>query len=240
MILSREQQRAAEYREASSQLGDLIGCCGENNENAKAFYDITVDAVTNFGVSELYFRQAERWEAVKIMPNSASEHREVGMRYQALGLRQLERSRNFLDGLGKDIASISPGMSSPELRETVAQMQREMREQICQLEVKPADVVKIDQALNEVFETARQGNFERLVPYCQEKINQLYEARSREDRGLVENIPWWKVVAIALVIGFAFFWIIVRCIRKPNKCWNTTVSTANGVVKISELISKFC
>ncbi|NES78749.1 MULTISPECIES: hypothetical protein [unclassified Okeania] len=159
---------------------------------------------------------------------------------QTLGLRQLERSRNFLDALEEDIASASPVMSTREIEEIVDQMQLEMRRQICQLEVKAVDVVRIEESLSEVFETARQGNFERLVPYCREKISQLYEVRSREDRGLVENIPWWKAVAIAAVVGFAIFWVILRCVRRPNNCWNTFATTAQGAVKIGQLIIAFC
>ena len=150
MLLSREQDAVAAFRAASDPL---LGVADDRHGTGLlTFAEALVQAVSSFGVSELYARQAERAEAL-----DAPAGRAVGaMRQSAAanekGIRSLAHARTALKQFREDLAGFP---ADADLGGALEEFQQELRGQLVDLEVKAADVAKIDGAFLKGAEAVR-------------------------------------------------------------------------------------
>ena len=200
-ILAREQARLSQY---TAGLIDLRRSCFDREHPVGAACDHFVRefgaAVGQFGVCELHMRQAERWQAAGLMPEAEAELRARAGLLNDRGLELLadavEALSTVRDALG-EVAPLAPGVGLS----FVTELKPELCFQLASLEIKPADVTKLLEAFENINAPIADNDLMASVDQVHEWLMSFDEARRRPDRGVIDNIPWWKVAAIVAFYG---------------------------------------
>ncbi len=228
-ILSREQQADLDFLLHSLPFRTSFKYDDEAGLNE--FVEGLLNSVSFFGVSELEFRKRDRCRSKLSVGSLKDVYSRNGIRNNSSGIRSLTIAAAELKQFASTVKFNKKNVFVPgEFRNDLISFFED-------LEIKPTDVDKLIKVLDETLAECSKGP-EQTLAYLQRKTDELSKLRNSPDRGAVDNIPWWKLVAIAIYIGLAI-WDIWRCIIR-NRC-----STAEKVVikvghTIASLIMKFC
>lgn len=207
MILNREQYQELEFLRTATPLHTAITEAGLP-KTAK-FYNLVVGALNSFGHCELLMRKAERYRALDVYLSAADEVARRAELYNNSGLEALPIITASLNEVREELMELGVGeICSCDIFE---HFKSEFRYAISELEIKAADAVKIEEATRRVFDPAYSLNVDGLIDQCQEAVRELEEARRSDDRGVRDNLPWWKWIGIILIAG-AFAAIVVACL----------------------------
>lgn len=90
-----------------------------------------------------------------------------------------------------------------------------LKDDLADVDVKKEDAQIILDIFNEVVGVYQNSGENGLTNYIKLKLEELHNYRSSDNKGRVSNLPWWKIVAIAALIGIAIF-VVVRCFKNNN------------------------
>jgi hypothetical protein len=231
-VLTRELQSVEEFLHASASLRQVA-----DDGRGRAlvdFADAFVQATANFGLCELRVRQAERLDALG-RQEQIGLLRDRSAVANTKGLRSLSNAREALNNFRQELAGYP---DRADVGAAIDRVREEVPNALADLEVKAPDIEKINAALDEGFEVARAGDPGQVADYLEERVRRLDRVRRQEDRGTVENIPVWKIVAIAVAVGI-WIWAFFRC------TWWGSCSYAEGLAYfiifwLAALVSRFC
>lgn len=233
-MLSREQQATQEFMKASEHLRQVAD--DRHGTGLLEFTDALVQAIACFGTSELYARQAERGSALDVHASRVMFSSKMSARCNEKGIKTLSYAREALKHFRKDLSSFPIDTKLNDSDINIAQ--QEIREALADLEIKESDVIKIDKVFTVGFELVRSQGVSSLPEYLESQISNLERIRRQPDRGAIENIPVWKLAAIAIAVG-VWIWALFRC-----KWWGSCSSKEGlayaTVFWISALIARFC
>lgn len=232
-ILNREQKAVYEFMTASAMMRQVA-----DDGHGKGLLDLTdalLQAIASFGVSELYARIAERCKALGIKDSRYQLALENSVYNNKKGLRNLSYAQNAFKQFRKDLGTYP---KDTNLSEDLDILQRELRDGLVDLEIKASDVIKIDNAIKECFDTVRPKGIEGLADYIKMKLSELENIRKKDDRGAIENIPVWKIAAVAVALG-VWVWGLFRCKWWGSCSWKEGLSYA-VIFYVAALIRKFC
>jgi len=248
--LSREQQATLEFMSVSQFLRNVAD--DGRGRGLLEFTEALTHAVSSFGVSELYARQGERHRALGNQSDSGEHPAEErgghyedhydghwwrkSRRYNDKGLRTLSYARDTLRQFREDLSNYPT--EEYVLGSDVDQFQDNLRENLADLDLKPSDVEKIDEVFGQGLEVVRSQGAAGLPDYFEEQVSYLERLRRQRDRGAVENIPVWKVAAIAVAVG-VWVWALFRC-RWWGSCSLKEGLAYFTVFWIAALIARFC
>lgn len=197
------------------------------------FTDLLGAATFQFGLCELNDRRAQRMaatgetEAAALLIAKSQEH-------QTRGLGHLDALRKLTDRMANEIAKAE----QPDLRAgnaATAQFARDLMGFIADSELKPKDVVRIEELVNDALKAVAEGELGNLL---MRRAEELSEARRAEDRGNRDNLPWWKIIIIAAYVGLAI-WKIWRCIIR-ERCSRGEKAAIEAAAVILGISLKFC
>jgi len=84
----------------------------------------------------------------------------------------------------------------------------------------PDVVMEISEILNDVFNKVdREKGTNGLLDFIESQLVELKKVRSKEkNRGREHHspLPWWKIIAIALWLGVAIYFVILCLIKSPE------------------------
>jgi hypothetical protein len=232
VILSREQDASAEFLRASEKLKEAA--TDGHGQGLATFAGHLVNALNEFGLSELNARQAERLQALKLRAETARASKSLSDGHNEKGLRSLESARGGLKLFQEELAGYP---KAPNIGPAVKAFQQDLREQLTHLEIKAEDVTRLDAALREGFQVASKGAA-GLPGYLKKHLDELEKVRRGANRGAVENIPIWKVIAIVVAIG-VWVWALFKC-GIFGSCTLAEGLAYATIFWISVLIVKFC
>lgn len=230
-VLSRNQLASLDFFQASERLR-LIATDG-HGEGLAAVAGEFIQAMNAFGLSELEARRGERLQALKLGTGVAREATRLRDAHNEKGLRTLKRARAHVKLFREELASYPEVKLEGELKE----FQQELREQLAELEISESDVRKIDSALADGFAVAGKGAA-GLPDYLDRNLRELEKVRRSANRGAVENIPIWKIIAIVVAFGI-WIWALFRC-RWWGSCDLREGLAYFIVFWIAALIARFC
>ena len=173
------------------------------------------DSCGSFGQCDEYLRLAER-SAVFGQPQQVIDFNiQRGERFNIIGLNTLVRALEHINeivgiDLGNDF-DIPPTEVGKYNNFLAA-----LKDDLADVDVKKEDAQIILDIFNEVVGVYQNSGENGLTNYIKLKLEELHNYRSSDNKGRVSNLPWWKIVAIAALIGIAIF-VVVRCFRR-NKC----------------------
>lgn len=201
-MLSREQNAMFQYKMHSVPLQEAIN--DTKLEPLIALNNILIDAVSWFGISEHYARQAERSALIK--DSARAKQCQLSLeRHNQTGLHVLSRAQAHMESLSSEFGKGRPSGKDKEAETMVTRPLEDLKTIIADFEIKPSDARKLGDAIDQVGKAFNEAGHGGVVKLVQTKISELREVRSRPDRGAVENIPIWKAIAIIAAIGI---WVI--------------------------------
>lgn len=206
-MLSRDQRNVEEYLSSGSLLYHAFSAPEERLVSDALF---AVDsAVASFGRAEMIDRQTSRYGA---LGSPATEDAgEAFRRYHDAGLNNLASAAEILREFRALVEAQGPAdVDSGQLDQRLGSFSSGVRTELAALEMKPADVERLAAQLQEVISVARDGDALRLLDHIIGKVEELAKVRAGDDRGMVDNIPWWKVVAVAVFFAIAV-WALIKC-----------------------------
>ena len=165
-------------------------------------------AVASFGRTEMIARQLGRERAADAIVSGWSIEGALD-RFNQGGLASLDMALEHLDAFqgswprGNDESFESD-------HERIAAFEDGMRYELSQLDLKPVDVEKLTNRLREATAVARDATPEAMADYIRRVITELAEARRSDNRGMVDNLPWWKIVAVAVYFAMGL-WSLLKC-----------------------------
>jgi hypothetical protein len=232
-MLSREQQAVSDFMDVSTPLLRIAD--DGHNTGLQNFADAIVHSIAFFGLSELHARQAERGGVLNVQSSKTLSASRMSTHYNDKGLKTLSFAQDALKEFKEELANYP---KSGDLRASVDTFQQELREALADLDLKASDVTKIDEAIQPCLDIVRSQGADELVNYLEEQVGQLEEVRRRPDRGAVENIPIWKVVAIVVAVG-VWVWALFRC-GIFRGCSRAEGLAYFVIFWLAVLISRFC
>lgn len=233
MFASNENTLAHAFLNLDRAFLDAVGG-DEASPSFDDFADLLGAATLNFGLCELHDRRALRFESVGGQ-DFASAHKERSVAYQTRGLEILDRAIRLEKPMVRDFMQ-----AEKPTGETGAIAVNRFREDFMSLiadsELKPKDVGRIQELIDEAAKTVLSG--ENLGQWLSEQAKTLSEARRSEDRGNRDNLPWWKIVIIAAYVGLSV-WKIWRCtVRK--RCRRGEKAAYEAAAVVLGISLKFC
>lgn len=239
MTLSREQTAAKNWLVASRLMADMVRAGAPDTEAA---YTTFCDAVNAYGQQELFARRAERIDAIQATKRlAAARDRSISERFRSRGDIGIGYALDELAALLESGVSDSLN-ATDEHAGRLDEFSEDLLFQFSELEIKPKDVTRLGEVLRDVIGEARDGGEKQLISAMQQRLETLRDLRAQPDRGAVDNIPVWKVVAIAIAIGFAV-WLVVRCIkalRNKKPCHFGVTGDQAIVITFMALLASFC
>ncbi len=171
---------------------------------SRGFTGGAVETLSHFIESELHFRRVERAEVLGLPGDEAVTSRARDA--NELGLRVLDGARRELQQVREDVQAL--GDADPaRVEELLGEFDREVRSQLADTELKVRDVRRLGELVDELTGVVRSAGIGGLLDRVEAGIDELVEARRRDDRGDVDNFAVWKVggLIILLGVGIAFF-----------------------------------
>lgn len=233
-MLSAKQSAVMDYYNSSEYLRQIAD--DGHGRGILEFTESFIQSVASFGISELYAREAERCITLKLSETRANASLERSKHFHEKGIRSIAYAKKSLKQFKKDIKEYPTDIKLDKT--DIAEFMQELNEEVANLEIKKTDAEKINKTVLEGMDFIAKEGIGALPGYLEDKIDALEKIRSQKDRGAVDNIPVWKVAAIAVAVGI-WIWALFRC-----KWWGSC-SLKEGlayfiVFWIAALIAKFC
>lgn len=228
-ILTREQNADLDFLLMSLPFRNSFNYNDESKLNE--FVEGFLNAVSYFGLSELEFRKKDRCEGKASFKLLKSSYNLNGVRYNKKGLKSLSIASSELKLFKSNLKIDKKNIFKDE------EFKQDLLSFFVDLEIKPSDVNKLTGVLNETLKECSKGP-EQTILFLQKKVEELNKLRNSPDRGAIDNIPWWKLVAIAVMIGLSV-WDIWRCIYK-GVCSKAEKAAIKAGYTIASLVAKFC
>jgi hypothetical protein len=208
-----------------------------DDKNIYNFYSILSDAVEHYGYAEMHFRQQERSNIAKRMVAGLKDVERIAQRYNGKGEAVLNHALNTL----KILKTIPATEVDKKVKDTnkLTEFQEDFLEIMVQIEMKPSDVEKIRVQIEQAVQVVRANGERGILDHLDKKTVELRDTRKSKDRGAVDNIPVWKIAAIAVFLAVGV-WLIYRCLVKGKNC-DAVERLAKGLGKtIATLIISLC
>lgn len=210
-MLNREQNAIAQVMKSSEKMRHIA-----DDGHGKGLLELTdalLESIASFGVSEMYARKVERRQVIKIQSDFVKlVSKEIEYNNEK-GLRSLSHAHNgfkqFKDDLQKFKKELGPKFKV-DVSKDLDILHQELRKGLVDLDIKASDVKKLDDTIQECFDSVRSKSAEGLADYIESKLKDLENIRKQPDRGAVENIPIWKIAAVAVALG-VWVWALFRC-----------------------------
>ncbi len=200
---TKEQQRILDFMDASNRLKSFV----QNHENDLLLetFNGLQDAVILFGKCEMAIQRSQRLDDTE----EAAGLMKRGMSYNRRGMASLEAAIESIQGFQEDTG----GYDEVELStrdEDIAYLREEATYQLAQLYTKPRDVERLTETFQNALNAVVEDGIEGLGAFTEENMQRLLELRGSESRGTEENIPVWKIVAVAAFFGITL-WTLMKC-----------------------------
>lgn len=232
--MSKEIDAAREVLILTHAWEDMIGTDPEA-PTISALADLLGGATLHAGLCELYAKKSERGEALAQGKARATHYSKLSKRHHE---RELAILRDATEA-ASDFASEADNVrlcKSDDAAAAIADFSEEFFEYLSEGELKVADMHKLRAVFDDV--TGRMLKSESPGDEIAKLVREAYEARSSDDRGLRDNLPWWKIALIAAYLGVTV-WKIWRCtIRK--RCSRATKEALEAAALILGVSLKYC
>lgn len=230
-MVSNELEVLEELRRPGSDFARLAGMdLGKDaGEGANAF----IEALLWFGRTERIAHAAQRRTAAGLKPDPGTDA--TVRKFNNNGLAALADATAALQRAAASIPAAAP---KKEALAAAADVFGDLKGLFADCDIKPSDVGKLAKLLDEATAAVASGEksgFDAML----KKLGELDAARRRPDRGDVENIPIWKIAAIAVFLGLTLA-VVLRCFANRNHCSDVIQAALVAGMAIASLVIRFC
>jgi hypothetical protein len=214
---TREQNAVGAWLDRASLVKAEAAFAAKDMPSLLPFFDHFSSAIASFGRCELHARTLDRYVALDLFPDRRESVAAEVKKYNDAGIQQIDCVQKMIPFLEEEVGKIN--ISQRQAVGRLSECVSEIRLAIADWDMKGSDAEKISGVLTEALEAVTSGGLKAIPGYLNLKANELRDLRQRDDRGAVENIPWWKLLIIASMIGW-FFLIFATC--GPSGCTATS------------------
>jgi hypothetical protein len=230
--LNREHQAIADQKSAFALFRPAVQ--DEQSIDLLRFYDAFDGAVSGFVLSELHMRQADRCKALHVFPELQTHALAQGQELNLRALAHLANAQAFLWKFRKSLSPQSP-VEKPFI-ERLGEFRQEIREAVCQLEIKASDASELSQAVDEVCAIFRSGATEvEVFDAIDATIRSLDALRKTPGRGADTNIAAWKIL-VGRVLLILSAWVTYKCFHVTGRCAQTEKAVHGAVLAIASVV----
>ncbi|MDT9242179.1 MAG: hypothetical protein P5685_25515 [Limnospira sp. PMC 1261.20] len=237
MYLSCEVNTAHEVLTHLRGYEALFEDCGDADHEDRAIariVDLVNTCAFHFGLCEIYARKAGRADVIGSKPE-IQHFSALSQAHQKKGLEALASAISAGEVL-LNPTKVPSRTVLPQLRERGAALNQDILAYIAGSELKPSDIVKVEKALTATLDACNAEQTPGVVIVS--RLKALEEIRLREDRGNVDNLPYWKIAIIAVYAGLTI-WKVWRCIIR-NRCSRAEKAAIETALAIAGISLKFC
>ncbi len=191
-------------------------------------------ALLNFGEAELNFRTGERYNVLSLSSDVVNYSNQQLQQWNERGTVILNRAIDAINEFIDTQSLESTGVPAARF----ADMQVRTKLFLAQTHLKPSDVVKVSNALNQMVDKAVAGGELAVVTFMRDKMIELRDIRRTPSRGTEENIPIWKLIGIIILFGLPVFKVL-RCLIR-NRCCRTVDDVEALVAFIAAVAVLLC
>lgn len=222
---------------AKHDLAWLISVTDSQLPALTAVAGLLGSATTHFGLCEIYDRKAARGDVLEQGKERTKHYQRLRDREQERGLAVLQRAIALVPEVRTEVTALQKRPARGAAAKRMAEMKQDLMMWFSESELKVADMKKLEKAFDEAAGAAAAGG-DTFVDFIESKLKELQKARLSADRGNRDNIPFWKIIIIAVYLGVTI-WYVIRCIilNRCSTAEKAIVYLAGVVLGIS---LKFC
>jgi hypothetical protein len=212
---TREQTAVAAWFDRAELARSRLGSVAEQTPSLVPCFDIWASAVGRFGECELHARSLDRARALKVFKERRPWLTELVEERNEAGIEDLNRLRKTLPDLGSELAALE--LDQDRVAEMVDEAERWYRETLADWEMKGSDAKKLMDQFVQIGDVVRSDGLAALPGHLDKVFDELSEGRRRPDRGTYDNLPWWKWMIIAGMVGWWVAFLIVAAVYRGDQ-----------------------
>jgi hypothetical protein len=143
--------------------------------------------------------------------------------------------RESLGGLRREFELID--LDRGRVTQVLAQFEEETRLQLADWEMKGTDAARLMEKITEMTEVTRTAGLPALTDYLDGIFAELSQGRRQPGRGTHDNIPWWKLMLLAGMVGWWIALLIVAVVYRGDVAGMNAIAAAYGVIQATHLIA---
>ncbi|MBC7436988.1 MAG: hypothetical protein H7332_13085 [Bdellovibrionales bacterium] len=230
--LNRANQAVADQKAAFSQFRPAVA--DEQSTELLRFYDSFDGAVSGFILSELNMRQGDRCKALNVFSDLQAHSYKQGAEYNLRALGHLANAQAFLWKFRKNLPE--PDTATKSFAQRLDDVRHEMREVICELEIKASDAAELSVTLDHVCTLFRRGACEAgIFVFIDGGIKSLEALRKTPGRGAESNIAAWKLHVAQILLALAV-WVAYKCFHVTCRCAQIEKSVHGAILAVASVV----
>jgi hypothetical protein len=204
------------------QLPSLVPC-----------FDLWASAVGRFGECELHARAVDRSRALGVFEDRRKPVMGLAMARNQAGIEDIEALRETLPELGREIEQLE--LDSGQVSELMDELEGRYRETLADWEMKGSDAKRLMDQFAEIGDVIRSGGLAGLPGHLDKTFAELAAARQEPGRGTQDNIPFWKLIIIAGMVGWWLAFIIVAAVYQGNQ--HALIWTGYALIEVIHFVA---
>jgi hypothetical protein len=230
--LSRAHQAISDQKSAFSQFRPAVA--DEQSMELLRFYDSFDGAVSGFILSELNMRQGDRCKALKVFGDLQNHSYKQGVEFNLRALDHLAHAQAFLWKFRKNLPE--QDTAAKPFVQRLDDVRHEMREFLCELEIKSSDAAELSSAVDNVCAVFKTGASEAgIFVFIDSAIKSLEALRKTPGRGADSNIAAWKLHVAQIMLALAT-WIAYKCFNATCRCAQIEKSVHGAILAIASVV----
>jgi hypothetical protein len=190
--------------------------------------DVLTRATVQFGRCELHMHVADRNAALKSNAAIVASKKKRAMDHHARGLQELASAKpdlaRFIDGVSPD----DEQQALKAWKGMGAGIKASWLEALGDLDMKPSDAEKLNVVMEECCAAAETG-LKSLGRHIAKQFDELERLRKTPTRGTESNWPYWKLVAVAIWLGFTVAGVILA-LQRGAQWWDVAMIILIGLI----------
>jgi hypothetical protein len=211
---TREQTAVAAWFDRAELARSRLGTVAEQVPSLVPCFDIWSSAVARFGECELHARALDRSRALDVFEERHSSLRALVEARNEAGIQDLNRLRKTLPDLGRELTTLEPDQA--QVAEVLGEVEQQYRENLADWEMKGTDAKKLMDQFVEIGDVVRSDGLAALPEHLDKAFAELISGRLEPDRGTHDNLPWWKWMIIAGMVGWFVAFLIVAAVYRGD------------------------
>lgn len=234
MVLSIKHAAVSEFVRSADQLQGAAG--NWPDDSLYKFTTVLINSTAIFGETEHFAREAERCKILGVQRAREKFCSKMVAKKNAEGLAVLAGAEQAL-ALMKDIVkNIKKGPLTKKMGRELKSFETGFADILVDSDIKPSDAGKVQKVVSDVVSIAAEKGVAGTMSLLEKKLDEYLKVRKQDDRGAVDNVPHWKIVAVALFLGVAVI-AIIHCLGFG--CRGSEISYAAALLVLG-LIALFC
>jgi hypothetical protein len=197
---TREQMALGDWLERAELIRQHASNAAREIPSVTAYFDHLVGAGGAFGVCELHARSLDRSAIMRLYTERRKWLAAEVEKHNKAGLAQIGFARKALKQMATELGALE--LDRKWINKRLDEGVHELRLGIADWDMKGSDARKLDAMIAEVANQVRRHGVASLPKYLDSKMAQLDRVRRRKDRGSVDNIPFWKIIFLAGMVGW--------------------------------------